>query len=633
MNKLISADIYQRRDGLTVEKYKKLYQESIEDPEGFWGGQAGLLNFYHPWRKVLWGDWSKGEARWFDNARLNVCYNCVDRHVPLYGDEVALIWQADSPAEHVQITYRQLQDKVSRCANVLLQYGVKKGDMVGIYLPMIPEAIIAILACTRIGAVHCVIFAGFSAEALASRLSETECHLVITADEGLRGGKVIPLKKQVDKALEHCSDVKTVLVVKRTGKKVEWFDRDVAYETALQQVNASCECVEMQADDPLFVLYTSGSTGKPKGIVHTTAGYLLYSALSFKVAFDYQPGDIYWCTADVGWITGHSYGVYGPLANRATILVYEGIPTYPDAGRFWQIIDQHQVNIFYTAPTAIRSLMREDDIWVKQSKRDSLRILGTVGEPINPAAWQWYFEVIGEKRCPILDTWWQTETGGFMITPVAGITPLKPGCATQPFWGVKPAIKGKEKNLVITQSWPGFARTIYKNHQRFIDTYLKPVSNAYFTGDSAQCDADGDYWITGRVDDVINPAGHRLSTAEIENAIVHHTDIAEAAVVGFPHEVKGEGIYAFVIPKANVKPSEDLKKTLIQQVVESIGSFAKPNEIQFTDALPKTRSGKIMRRILRKIASGEKKDFGDISTLADPKVVEELCRDAEEKMV
>ncbi len=641
---IIPANIYKRRDGLTAENYEALYQESIERPEQFWGKQAKLLDFYHPWKNVYSGDWTKGEARWFENARLNACYNCVDRHLEKHGNEIALIWQGDDPNESEKITYQQLHEKISRCANVLLKYGIKRGDVVGIYLPMIPEAVISMLACARIGAIHCVVFAGFSAEALSSRLNETQCRLIITADEGLRGGKVIHLKQEVDKALESCPQVKTVLVVQRTknnniNNNIKCMsERDVIYNTAIQQVSDYCECIEMDAEDPLFILYTSGSTGKPKGILHTTAGYLLYATLSFKIVFDYQPGDIYWCTADVGWITGHSYDVYGPLSNRATIVLFEGIPTYPDPGRFWQIIDKYQVNIFYTAPTALRALMREGDQWIQAYNLNSLRILGSVGEPINPAAWEWYFEVIGKKYCAIIDTWWQTETGGILITPIAGITDLKPGSATRPFLGIKPSITTQsiysqpessplsqsDSDLVINQPWPGLMRSIYGNHQRFIDSYLTPVPGCYFTNDGARCDADGYYWITGRIDDVINTSGHRLGTAEIESALVGHPDIAEAAVVSYPHPIKGEGIYAFVTPKINIQPSEALKKALTQQVAQSIGAIAKPDVIHFTPALPKTRSGKIMRRILKKIAAGDTENLGDISTLADPKVVEFL---------
>ena len=626
MTNIIPANLYQRRDGLTTEQYETLYQESIQHPQEFWAKQASLIDFFSPWENVFTGDWTKGEGRWFDKARLNACYNCLDRHLELYGNDIALIWQGDAQNDTIKMSYRTLHEKVNRCANVLKKYGVQQGDIVGIYLPMIPEAVVSMLACARIGAVHCVVFAGFSAEALSTRLNETHCRLVITADEGLRGGKTIALKKQVDEALEISPQVNTVLVVKRTGNEVQWIEeRDVSYEAAMQSVDAHCDYVEMEAEDPLFVLYTSGSTGKPKGILHTTAGYLLYTALTFKIVFDYRPGDIYWCTADIGWITGHSYGVYGPLANRATILLYEGIPTYPDAGRYWQIIDQYQVNIFYTAPTAIRALMREGDEWIKKSKRDSLRLLGTVGEPINPSVWEWYFDVVGQAKCPVIDTWWQTETGGFLITPVAGITPLKPGSATKPFWGIQPKLTNKSKgDLLITTPWPSLMRNVYNNHARFIAAYLAPAPGAYFTGDGAECDEDGYYYITGRIDDVINTAGHRLSTAEIESALVFHQDIAEAAVVGYPHEIKGEGIYAFIVPKAHVTLTDTLKQALIEQTVKHIGSIAKPEIIQFVHALPKTRSGKTMRRLLRKIAAGEEKDFGDISTLADIKVIEEL---------
>ncbi len=628
MTKNIPANIYKRRDGLTARKYAALYQESIQNPEKFWEKQASLIDFFSPWKSVFSGDWTKGKAKWFDKGRLNACYNCVDRHIESHGDDIALIWQGENTDETLKISYKTLHQKVNRCANILKKYGVKPGDVVGIYLPMIPEAIISMLACARIGAIHCVIFAGFSAEALSRRLNETNCQLVITADQGIRGGKFIHLKKQVDEALENSPQVKHVIIVRRTGNQIPLKrPRDVFYDKAERMVDAHCDYVEVESEDPLFILYTSGSTGKPKGILHTTAGYLLYTALTFKTVFDYQPGDVYWCTADVGWITGHSYSVYGPLANRATVLIYEGIPTYPDAGRFWQVIDQHQVNIFYTAPTAIRALMREGDEWIQKSKRDSLRILGTVGEPINPSVWEWYFNVVGNAKCPIIDTWWQTETGGFLITPVAGITPLKPGSATKPFWGIQPSLTEKDKgNLIITAPWPALMRTVYKDQTRFIKSYLSPVKNAYFTGDGAKCDKNGNYYITGRIDDVINTSGHRLSTAEIESALVGHHHIAEAAVVGYPHDIKGEGVYAFVTPKAEVTLTEDLKKDLINRVSKVIGSIAKPDIVHFTQALPKTRSGKIMRRILRKIAAGETKDFGDISTLADPKIVEELLK-------
>jgi acetyl-CoA synthetase len=622
----IPANIYKRRDGLTPKKYAALYEESIQHPEKFWEKQAALLDFTSPSESVLSGDWTKGDARWFDKGRLNACYNCVDRHLEKNGDDIALIWQGENPEETLKINYNVLHQKVSRCANILKRYGIERGDVVGIYLPMIPEAIISMLACARIGAIHCVVFAGFSAEALSNRLNETDCRLVITADEELRGGKSIPLKKQVDTALENSPQVKRVVVVRRTGNRIPWIrHRDVFYDKVEQQVNAHCECVDMESEDPLFILYTSGSTGKPKGILHTTAGYLLYTALTFKITFDYQPGDIYWCTADVGWITGHSYNVYGPLANRATVVIYEGIPSYPDPSRFWQIIDQHNINILFTAPTAIRALMREGDKWLETTKRDSLRILGTVGEPINPSVWEWYFKVVGNSKCPIIDAWWQTETGGFLITPIAGITPLKPGSATKPFWGIKPALSHEtDGNLVITAPWPALMRTVYKDHARFINSYLKSAPNAYFTGDGARCDKTGYYYITGRIDDIINTSGHRLSTAEIESSLVIHPDIAEAAVVSYPHDIKGEGVYAFVTPKAQTKISADLRKELIELVCKKIGSIAKPDLIHFAPALPKTRSGKIMRRILRKIAGGETKDFGDISTLADPEILQDL---------
>ncbi|MNH01825.1 Acetyl-coenzyme A synthetase [compost metagenome] len=575
-----------------------------------------------------------GSARWFEGAELNVSYNCIDRHLATRAEQVAIIREGDDPGDASQITYRELHDKVSRLANVLKQRGVKKGDRVCIYMPMIPEAAYAMLACSRIGAIHSVVFGGFSPDALRDRVLDADCRTVITADEGLRGAKTIALKKNVDQALSRCPDVSTVVVVKRTGGAVDWHEgRDLWYHEAIAQVSADCPPEPMQAEDPLFILYTSGSTGKPKGVLHTTAGYLLQAAMTFKTVFDYREGEVFWCTADVGWVTGHSYIVYGPLANGAITLMFEGVPNYPDASRFWQVIDKHKVNIFYTAPTALRALMREGDGPLKSSSRKSLRLLGSVGEPINPEAWEWYFEAVGEKRCPIVDTWWQTETGGIMISPLVGSRRIKPGCATQPMFGVQPVLlddKGKliegpgSGMLAIKASWPAQIRSVYGDHQRMIDTYFKPLPGYYFTGDGARRDADGDLWITGRIDDVINVSGHRIGTAEVESALVLHDAIAEAAVVGYPHDLKGQGIYAFVTPMNGVSADDTLKQELLALVSKEIGSFAKPELIQWAPALPKTRSGKIMRRILRKIACNELDNLGDTSTLADPSVVQGL---------
>lgn len=640
----IPADFYRRRDGLSATAYQSLYQQSCQDPAGFWAKQASIIDFYQPWHSVVTGDFSQGESRWFNGATLNACYNCIDRHLPHHGESLALIWQGDEPAHSLQLTYRQLHEKVCRLANVLKGAGIGKGDRVGIYLPMIPEAVVAMLACARIGAVHCVIFAGFSAEALANRLQDISCRLVITADSSVRGGKTHLLKQQVDQALSTCPLVTTVLVVAAANStsSLRVAGRDSDYEIACRAASPVCACTEMAAVDPLFILHTSGSTGKPKGIVHATAGYLVYSALSFQLLFDYQPGEVHWCTADVGWITGHSYSVYGPLANRATVLIFEGIPTYPDASRCWQIIDQHQVAIFYTAPTAIRALMREGDAWLATSSRSSLRLLGSVGEPINPLVWWWYFEKVGNQRCPIIDTWWQTETGGILIAPIIGITPLKPGSAGSAFLGIQPAVlddQGQSAptdsngNLVIKQPWPGLMLTIYGDHRRCIDNYFGALKGVYFTGDGAKCDQEHDYWLTGRIDDVLNCSGHRIGTAEIESALVSNASIAEAAVVGFPHPIKGQGIYAFVTPKAGVVPTLALQQALMQTVATLIGAIAKPDLIQFAPALPKTRSGKIMRRLLKQIAAqgiatqgiaAEESDFGDVSTLADPTVLSQL---------
>ncbi len=616
-------------------RYRELYERSIADPEGFWAEQARVfLDWTRPWDRVLDGDYHKARTRWFEGGRLNACYNCVDRHLERRGDQVAILWEGDDPARQEAITYRELHERVCRFANVLKAHGVAKGDRVCIYLPMIPEAAVAMLACARIGAVHSVVFGGFSPESLKERILDSDCRVLITADEGLRGGHTVALKAHADEALESCPQVRSVVVVRHTGGKIAWHEgRDVWYHEAAAGVSSECAPEEMDAEDPLFILYTSGSTGKPKGALHTTGGYLLYAAITHYYIFDYHDGDIYWCTADVGWVTGHTYIVYGPLANGATTLMFEGVPTYPTPARFWEVVDKHRVNTFYTAPTAIRALMREGDAPVKTTSRASLRLLGSVGEPINPEAWEWYYHVVGEARCPIVDTWWQTETGGILITPLPGCTPLKPGSATRPFFGIRPALMdaaGNELegpaagNLVITFPWPGQMRTIYGDHQRFLDTYFRQYPGRYFSGDGARRDADGYYWITGRVDDVINVSGHRLGTAEVESALVLHEQVAEAAVVGFPHEIKGQGIYAYVTLVKGAEPSEALRHELIELVRKEIGPIATPDVIQWAPGLPKTRSGKIMRRILRKIAAGEVEDLGDISTLADPAVVDEL---------
>ena len=625
------------RAHLTESQYQAMYARSVADPEGFWAEQArALLDWSRPWTKVMDCDFDTANIRWFEGAQLNVCYNCVDRHLAKRADQTALIWESDEPNVAKHISYRELHSAVCRFANVLKSRGVKKGDRVCIYMPMIPEAVMAMLACARIGAVHSVVFGGFSPESLKDRILDSDCRVVITADEGVRGGKHVPLKANTDTALRACPHVHTVLVVRHTGGDVAWQDpRDVWYHELSTQASADCAPEPMDAEDPLFILYTSGSTGKPKGVLHTSGGYLLFAAITHKYIFDYHDGDVYWCTADVGWVTGHSYIVYGPLANGATTLVFEGIPTYPNASRFWDVIDKHQVNIFYTAPTAIRALMREGNAPVQRSSRQSLKLLGTVGEPINPEAWEWYYHVVGAGRCPIVDTWWQTETGGIMITPLPGCTALKPGSATRPFFGVVPAVMDADGkvlegpaagNLVITRSWPGQMRSIYGDHQRCIDTYFKTYPGAYFTGDGARRDADGYWWITGRVDDVLNVSGHRLGTAEVESALVLHEAIAEAAVVGYPHDIKGQGIYAYVTPMSGVAPSEDLRKELLALVRREIGAIATPDIIQWAPSLPKTRSGKIMRRILRKIAANETDNLGDTTTLADPAVVADLIQ-------
>jgi acetyl-CoA synthetase len=616
-------------------KYESMYRHSIEDPDAFWAEQAReFLTWSKPFTTVQQVDFRQGTASWFADGELNVSVNCIDRHLATRGDQVAIIWEGDNPDDSQSITYRQLHEEVCKLANVLKDRGVKKGDRVCIYMPMILEATYAMLACTRIGAVHTIVFGGFSPDALQGRIQDADCQVLITADEGVRAGKSTPLKVNVDQALQHCPDVHTCLVVKRTGGQVAWVEgRDVWYHDAVANAATECEPESMGAEDPLFILYTSGSTGKPKGVLHTTGGYLLQASMSFKYVFDYKDGEVFWCTADVGWVTGHSYIVYGPLANGATTLMFEGVPTYPDASRMWQVVDKHQVNIFYTAPTAIRALMGSGDALVKSSSRQSLRLLGTVGEPINPEAWEWYYRVVGEGRCPIVDTWWQTETGAHMLVPLPGATALKPGSATLPFFGVQPVIldaDGRELegacegSLAIKASWPAQIRTVYGDHQRCIETYYSTYPGYYFSGDGARRDADGYYWITGRVDDVLNVSGHRMGTAEVESALVLHPQIAEAAVVGAPHDIKGQGIYCYVTPMHGVTGTDELKQHLVELCVREIGPIAKPDWIQWAPGLPKTRSGKIMRRILRKVAANELDSLGDTSTLSDPSVVEEL---------
>lgn len=623
------------RSHLDRTRFQELYQQSIASPDEFWAEQADeLLHWHQRWQSVSSSDFNKAEASWFTGAKLNVAFNCIDRHLEQRGEQIAIIWEGDEPTEDKKITYRELHKHVCKFANALKARGVSKGDRVCIYMPMIPEATYAMLACARIGAVHSVVFGGFSPESLKDRILDSDCQTIITADEGLRGGRSVPLKANVDAALEQCPGVHSVFVVRRTKADVPWFDgRDVCYLKATEVASAECEVELMDAEDPLFILYTSGSTGKPKGVLHTTAGYLLGASITHKYVFDYHEGDVYWCTADVGWVTGHSYIVYGPLANGATTLMFEGVPTYPDASRFWQVIDKHQVNIFYTAPTAIRALMSAGDTPVTSTSRSSLRLLGSVGEPINPEAWEWYYKVVGDSRCAIVDTWWQTETGAIMITPLPGVTDLKPGSAATPFLGVKAALldadgnelKGAATgNLVLCQSWPSQIRSVYGDHQRCIDTYFTTYPGYYFTGDSARRDDDGYYWVTGRVDDVINVSGHRLGTAEIESALVLHSAVAEAAVVGYPHDIKGQGIYAYVTLMSGTEESEELRKDLLKFVAKEIGAFARPEAIQFAPGLPKTRSGKIMRRILRKLAANELDNLGDTTTLAEPAVVEQL---------
>ncbi|MEM1187609.1 MAG: acetate--CoA ligase [Pseudomonadota bacterium] len=620
---------------VSAEAYPEMYRRSIEDRDAFFGEMAEkFLSWDKPWDEVCSFDFVKGEASWFKGGKLNVSVNCIDRHLPEKADQVAIIWEGDDPADSRKITYAELKDEVCRLANALKQKGVKRGDRVCLYLPMIPEAAFSMLACARIGAIHTIVFGGFSPEALKDRIQSAECTAIITSDESLRGGRVVPLKTNADKALEDCPSVTSCIVVRRTGGDVPMVDgRDVYYDEVTASQSTECEPESMDAEDPLFILYTSGSTGKPKGVLHCTGGYLLQASMTFKYVFDYRDGEVYWCTADVGWVTGHSYIVYGPLACGGTTLVFEGVPTYPDAGRCWEVVDKYDVSIFYTAPTAIRALQGKGDDFVTRHSRKSLRILGTVGEPINPEAWEWYFHTIGDGRCPIVDTWWQTETGAHMITPLPGAHAMKPGAASFPFFGVELALLGEDGKeidgpgsgyLVINSSWPSQIRTVYGDHQRMVDTYFKNYPGYYFTGDGAMRDEDGYYWITGRVDDVLNVSGHRMGTAEVESALVLHDKIAEAAVVGFPHDLKGQGIYCYVTPMEGVKPDDELKAELIKLCVKEIGPIAKPDIIQWAPGLPKTRSGKIMRRILRKIAENELDSLGDTSTLADPAVVSDL---------
>ena len=617
------------------DKYLAMYEHSVSDPEGFWSEQAeSFVAWFKKWDTVWDWDYQTGDIKWFEGAKLNVCYNCVDRHLETRADQTAIIWESDDPSVDTRITYRELHTQVCKFANALKSRGVSKGDRVCIYMPMVPEAAVAMLACARIGAVHSIVFGGFSPESLKDRILDSDCRVVITADEGPRGGKPVPLKSNTDEAVSACPNVHSVIVVKRTGGTINWNDEhDVWYHELMQDASQDCPAEEMDAEDPLFILYTSGSTGKPKGVLHTTGGYLVHVSITHKYIFDYHDGDIFWCTADVGWVTGHSYIVYGPLSNGAITVIFEGLPTYPDASRFWQVVDKHQINIFYTAPTALRALMGQGDELVKRTSRKSLQILGTVGEPINPEAWEWYYHVVGDARCPIVDTWWQTETGGVLITPLPGATRLKPGSATRPFFGVVPEIVDEQGNVIegagagnlcIRQPWPGQMRTVYGDHQRFIDTYFSTYPGKYFTGDGARRDEDGYYWITGRVDDVINVSGHRMGTAEVESALVLHESVAEAAVVGYPHDIKGQGIYAYVTLMSGAQPSEELRTELVNMVRREIGPIASPDVIQWAPGLPKTRSGKIMRRILRKVAANEIEDLGDTTTLADPSVVSDI---------
>ena len=628
---------------LTKDKYEEAYKFALDNPEAFWEKEGKRINWINPYTKVKDVTWSNKDVniKWFYDGTLNASYNCIDRHLLDKSDQIAIIWEGDDPNESKKITYKELHKKVSKFANMMKHFGVQKGDRVTIYMPMIPEAAYAMLACSRIGAIHSVVFGGFSPDALAGRILDCDSKFLVTADEGIRGGKIVPLKANSDKALEKCPDIKNVFVVKRTGGDIEMKeDRDVWYHEAVELVGDECPPEEMNAEDPLFILYTSGSTGKPKGVLHTTGGYIVYASYTHEIIFDYHDNDIYWCTADVGWVTGHSYIVYGPLANGATTLMFEGVPNYPSNSRFWEICDKHSVNIFYTAPTAIRALMKEGDAPVKSTSRKSIRLLGTVGEPINPEAWMWYFNIVGEKKCPIVDTWWQTETGATLISPLPGATDLKPGSASKPLPGVRPVLLDSEGNILegenegnlcIADSWPGQMRTVYGDHKRFIETYFSQYDGYYFTGDGCKRDEDGYYWITGRVDDVINVSGHRMGTAEVESALVSHEKVSEAAVVGFPHEIKGQGIYAYVTLNAGESGNEEIRKELINWVRKEIGPIASPDLIQFAPNLPKTRSGKIMRRILRKIAENDYSELGDTSTLAEPMVVDELIENRQNK--
>jgi acetyl-CoA synthetase len=632
---VIPTSAHPQSGKITEADYLRLYQHSLDDPDGFWGEHGKRLDWIKPYAKVRDASFD-GDVRiaWYEDGTLNACFNCIDRHLARKADQTAILWEGDDPSEDGRLTYRELHAAVCRFANVLKGRGVKKGDRVTIYLPMIPVIAVAVLACARIGAVHSVVFGGFSPDSLAGRIRDCRSTFLVTADEGLRGGRTVPLKRNADAALESCPDVRDVVVVRRTGAAVNWVaGRDIWYHEACAAAAPDCPPEEMAAEDPLFILYTSGSTGQPKGVLHTTGGYLAYVSMTHEYVFDYREGEVYWCTADVGWVTGHSYILYGPLANGATTLMFEGVPNYPDPSRFWHVVDKHKVSIFYTAPTAIRALMREGEDYVRRTDRHSLRLLGTVGEPINPEAWLWYYDIVGERRCPIVDTWWQTETGGILITPLPGATPLKPGSATRPFFGIEPLLVDSdgrrvegpgEGNLCLARSWPGQMRTVYGDHRRFVDTYFSTFPGLYFTGDGARRDEDGYYWITGRVDDVINVAGHRLGTAEIESALVAHPKVAEAAVVGYPHDIKGQGIYAYVTLRADEATSEELRRELVAWVRREIGPIAAPDLVQWAPGLPKTRSGKIMRRILRKIAADEHDALGDTSTLADPAVVDDL---------